>query len=531
MKRLILLPILLLASLLQAQTLDEGNRYLYQERYATAANTFRQLTQKEPLNGEAWLGLAQALTRQQQAATAREALNGAPAEVRSAPSFLVAQGTLALASGQVGEATNYFNEAAKATREKDPAILSAIAQAHLDAESGDAALAREFIQKAIKRNKRDAALYVQLGDAHRKGGNSSEAYQAYREALEVNDRYAPAYHRIGDIFLSQKNAALYLENFNKAVAADGGYAPSLRVLYAYEFSHDPARALELYRQYVAQADGSVQLEYDLADLLYLNKQYNNAITKAEQILQQEGDSAKPRLHKLIAYSRAAKKDTAGAMKSMLAYFDREADSNLLAKDFSLMASLVQAVPGNDSLALTYLERGLAYEKDDAARAAYFKELAAITGEQKNYAAQAKWLGEYYRSSDRATNLDLFNWGLASYRAEDYKGADSVFGLYVEKYPEQSFGYYWQAKSKALQDKEMKAGLAIPAYQKLIEVLQTTPDDANYKRWMVEAYGYLAAYEANTEKDYTEAVGYFEKVLEIDPDNADAKRYISLLDKD
>jgi tetratricopeptide (TPR) repeat protein len=77
---------------------------------------------------------------------------------------------------------------------------------------------------------------------------------------------------------------------------------------------------------------------------------------------------------------------------------------------------------------------------------------------------------------------------------------------------------------------MKYGLAIPVYKKLIDVLQADTANTNYKKWMVEALAYLAAYEANTQKDYSEAVDYFEKVLQIDPENADAKRYIAILEK-
>ena len=134
------------------------------------------------------------------------------------------------------------------------------------------------------------------------------------------------------------------------------------------------------------------------------------------------------------------------------------------------------------------------------------------------------------ASSKATNIDLFNWGLAHYRAGEFAAADSAFGIYVSKYPEQSFGYYWQAKSRALQDKDMTLGVAVPAYQKLIEVLEKNPNDANYKKWLVEAYAYLAAYETNTQKDYAEAVNYFEKVLQVDPENADAKKYIDILEK-
>ena len=77
---------------------------------------------------------------------------------------------------------------------------------------------------------------------------------------------------------------------------------------------------------------------------------------------------------------------------------------------------------------------------------------------------------------------------------------------------------------------MTQGLAVPDYQKLIEVLQKNTNDGNYKKWMVEAYAYLAAYQTNTQKNYAEAVSYFEKVLQVDPENADAKKYIAILEK-
>jgi tetratricopeptide (TPR) repeat protein len=42
---------------------------------------------------------------------------------------------------------------------------------------------------------------------------------------------------------------------------------------------------------------------------------------------------------------------------------------------------------------------------------------------------------------------------------------------------------------------------------------------------------LAAYEVNTKKDFARAIDYFEKVLEMDPENESAKKYIGILEKD
>jgi tetratricopeptide (TPR) repeat protein len=149
---------------------------------------------------------------------------------------------------------------------------------------------------------------------------------------------------------------------------------------------------------------------------------------------------------------------------------------------------------------------------------------------RNYGLESKWLQHYYTENSKATNVDLFNLGIAYYKGGNFVTADSVFGIYIQKYPEQTYGYYWQAKNKALQDKEMKEGLAVPVYQQLADLLEKKPEDQNYKSWLTEAYAYMAAYQANTLKNFAEAIKYFEKLLTVDPGNADAIKYIAVLSK-
>jgi tetratricopeptide (TPR) repeat protein len=514
----------------QAQSLEQGVQEIYYERYASAENTLHKVLQQDPNNSTAWYYLEKDYLLEDELNKAADTLQLAPAGVKSDNWYKVAYGNILLAQGKKDEAANYFNEALKDTKEKNADILNAVAGAHINAKNGDANYAIDLLNKAIKRDKKNASLYVALGDAYLKQQNGSEAFKAYQKAIDINDKYAEAYHKLGEIFVSQKNPEMYVSYFQKAIAADPNYAPSLYSLYVYEFNRNPAKAMEYYKQYMAKSDASIENEYDLADLFYTNKQYDQAIQKADALVKAEGDKVQPRLYKLISYSYAEQKDSAKAFNYMQQYFDKEADSNKVAKDYLLMGNLYAAVNDNDSLAFTYFDKAVALEKDSSELAKYFKRFADLAAANKNFSQQAKWLGKYYSSGENTTNIDLFNWALAHYKAEEYAAADSVFGIYVSKYPEQSFGYYWQAKSKALQDKDMALGLAVPAYQKLIEVLQANPNDANFKNWMVESYAYLAAYETNTQKDYAEAVNYFQKVLEVDPANANAKKYIDILEK-
>ncbi|HEY6503312.1 MAG TPA: hypothetical protein VIZ28_05000, partial [Chitinophagaceae bacterium] len=95
---------------------------------------------------------------------------------------------------------------------------------------------------------------------------------------------------------------------------------------------------------------------------------------------------------------------------------------------------------------------------------------------------------------------------------------------------QGFGYYWRARSNAVLDSAVEKGLAVPHYVKLIEVIGKDTLTSTDKKWLKEAYGYLGSYEANTEKDYPEAISYFEKLLEIDPSNETVVKNIRILEK-
>ncbi len=529
MKKMTLLLVLLVSALaLRAQSLEEGYRYIRYERYASAIGSFRQAIRNEPDNDRVWYALIKSYVLNGQEDRAADTVRKMPAAVQASPFGQAAMGMVLLTQGKGPEASALFEQAIDAGKGKDAGLLWAVADAQALSKGGDPATAVALYLRAIDRDKKNADLWVALGNAYRKVAKGSEAYEAYREALNLDAHHAGALHQIGELFLSQKNPELYLDYFKKAIAADPEYAPSYYKLYVYEFLHDPAKAMAYYRDYAAKSDPSVQHVYNLTDLLYLNREYDAAIRDAAQILHSHKE---PRLYKLIAYSYAAKKDTAKALGYLETYFAVEADSNQLAKDHLAMASFLRTQQAPDSVVMAYLQKGAARETDSAKLADFYRPLYELAARKKDFNSEAKWRAAYYTVAPRTTNLDLFYWGLAHFRAEAFEAADSVFGIYVSKYPEQSFGYYWQAKSKALADSNMHAGIAVPVYEKLIALLEANPNDANYKTWMVEAYSYLAAYEANRNKDKEQAVEYLDKVLDIDPQNETAKKYISILEKE
>jgi tetratricopeptide (TPR) repeat protein len=267
----------------------------------------------------------------------------------------------------------------------------------------------------------------------------------------------------------------------------------------------------------------------VTDLLYSSRKYQEAIQKAQQLIGQQGGVSEPRLYKLIAYSYKELHDSAKALDFMQEYFRKQNDTGFVVKDYETIGEIYDMLNKPDS-AVTYYVKAGTMEKDSVQHRAYAKKLAGLYKKQKDYSNQALWLGMYYDGNTKATNLDLFNWGLAYYMAKEFPMADSVFGLYETKYPEQDFGYYWRARSDAAIDTAMETGMAVPHYLKLIDIAGKDTANRTNRKHLIESYGYIAAYKANTQKDYAGAIDYFGKLLELDPANTDARRYIEILKK-
>lgn len=531
MKRTALfISLITVSAAVAAQSMEEGRNYLENARYASAENTFHTILNQQPDNAEAWCLLTNTYLKQELAGEAADTLALAPADVQDDPYFLVARGGLLLNANKPDSANIFFQQAMDLTRSKDAGILAAIAEAHIEAENGDLMYALQTLDKAQKRDKKNASLLVLQGNAYRRLHKGSEAYQAYQEAIGMDKNSPYAYFQLGRIFLTQKNAEMYLDYFNKSIAADKAFAPAYYALYNHYLYTDPAKAMDYFNQYKSYSDKTPQHDYDQTDLLYLTKQFQPAIEQATRLIARDGEKAPARLYKLVAYSYEELKDSATAINYMQQYFQHEVDSNVILKDYENIGALYIAAGKSDS-AMNYLEKGLDLVKEEKAVRAYYQTLASLAKQTNNSAAEAKWLGKFYTGNEVATNVHLFNWGLASYRAADYAAADSIFGMYSQKYPEQrTYGYYWQARANAAIDTAMTEGRAIPFYQQLVQSIDSTNPSPTDKKWMIEAYNYMAAYETNTKKDYAAAIEYFKKILVIDPANETAQKYAAMLEK-
>lgn len=508
------------------QDVNQAEDLLYYKKYESAENLLNQLIKNNPEDAEAWYLLTSVPDNVITNLEIKTALQNAPAGVKDDPYYLVATGKVFLDESNVQEAEKYFTEALEKTKYKKTEILLAIARAKISSEKGDANQAIDLINRVIKKDKHNAELYTELGKAYRKLNNGTEAFKAFRQAIDIDKTFAESYYLTGMIFRTQNNSDLYLEYFNKAIQVDPKYAPAYYQLYSHYYFRNVNTAKDYLEKYIALSDHKIENDYDYTDILYLTKNYKQAIDLAKKLIETDKEKTPARIYKLIAYSYQESNDHDRAFDYMHQYFRMAPDSILIAKDFILVADLYLEKQKIDT-AIFFYKVGTELEQDSNSIIRYYKTLAELTKQQKDYSERAMWLGKYYEANSKSTNVDLFNWGLAWFQAGNYEKADSVFAMYSEKYPQQVFGYYWRGRSNAAIDSTMKQGLAIPHYLKVVEIGEADTT-GNSRRQLIEAYGYLAGYEVNENKNYTKAIEYFEKLLQLDPDNEQAKKYVKIL---
>ncbi len=526
MKKIISISIFFICISSVAQNVKDAKKLLYYKKSQTAQEVLHQVLMSEPHNDEAWYLLTEAYCSQGAKDKILDRLRTAPEGIRTEPYFLAAMGMALLQQSEISEAERYFSQVLEKTKYKSPKILLAVARAKVIAEKGDANQAIDLLIKAIKKDKNNPELYTELGKAYRKLLNGTEAFKAFGQAINADKQFAEAYYLTGMIFRTQNNSDLYLEYFNKAITADPNYAPAYYQLYFHYYFRNGNTAKSYLEKYITLADHSIQNDYDYTDILYLTKNYKEAIAHATRLIETQKDMTPARIYKLIAYSYEESNDHKMSFDYMLRYFDKAPDSILIAKDFILLAELYHEKQKIDS-AIFFYRVGAELEQDKNSVIKYYKTLAELSRQQKDYREMAYWLGKYYNANEKSTNIDLFNWGIAWFQSGNFQKSDSVFAIYSEKYPDQDFGHYWRARSNAAIDTSMESGLAVPHYFKVIEIGERDTTMKS-KKHLIEAYGYLAGYEANQNKNYEAAIEYFEKLLQLDPDNEQAKKYVQIL---
>lgn len=525
----LLVTALLAGQVIWAQSVEQGKKFYYYERFKSAREAFEKNLNEKPGNEDAAYWLGQTLIEQKDIKGAKDIYQKALAVNGSAPLILVGMGHVELLEGKTADARQRFETAISITKGKNIDVLNAIGKANAESKEGDANYAIEKLNQATNvKGFKDPSVYINMGNAYRKLADGGGAVTAYSKALTTDPKYAAGKYYTGRIYLSQNNKDIFLPAFEEATQVDPAYAPAFRELYYYYYFRDVNRAIDYLDKYIATTDQTPEIEYERTSVLFAASKFQDAINKAKANLAAQGTAATPKYYRLIAHAYDAMKDSVNALNSIKEFIGKAPQDMLLPADFELVGNLELKFPEKEASALVNLQKALDMDTSKTNKLITADKVATILDKRGKLKEAAEWKGKAYGFNPEPSKQDLFYTGYAFIKAQEYVIADSLFGIYATKYPDETFGFYWQARAKSVLDSTGEKGLAVPSFLKFIELAEK--DTAKNKSTLITAYGYMASYSANVLKDKTAAIGYFEKILGLDPANADAQRYKEILQK-
>ncbi len=526
----LVLVTLLAANFAKAQTIEEGRAFLYYEKYISAKNVFQKLVDANPNNVDAvyWLGQTLIAPQDDKNIAGAEAIYQKALMANSnSPLLIAGMGHVRLLQGKTQDARAQFETAISLSQGKNVAVLNAIgfANADFDSKEGDGAYAVEKLKQAvaIKAGSKDPDVLTNLGDAYRKVGDGGSAKTTYDAALVANPNYARAKYRTGRIYQSQGRGQeeIFMPYYNAAIAMDPNYTPVYWTLFQYYYETDVTKAAGYLDKYLA-AKGSDEPNscFLKAQMKYGQALYADAISASNACIASAGANPYPNLYGLIAYSSYKLGDFAGAKANFDLYFQKQKPAKLGPLDYKTYAEVLMKFPGNETLAGTFIDKAVELDSTMDGKVGILKSTADTLAARKQYKDAADWYAKILNIKPAPSKVDMYNAGYNYNKGGEYQKSIDIFNKYIQKYPDESFGYYMNAKNYVKLDSFDVYGLGLGNYIKITNMTNQIKDKPGEKDRIKGSLRYLIEYYANTRGIKDSALYYTNLGITLDAADSD-----------
>ena len=545
-----------MATPLLAQDVQTALKDVEAERYTKAGQTLTQLATSSPTaDNQFYLGYYYLRSGQVDKAKATFE-KGAAADPKNQLNNIGLAG-VALAKSDGATAKTLIDNAVAQTKSKNQDVLIRGAEMYTLSEQpkqNDPAAALSLLTVADEKDKKNenAEIEMLMGDAYFLKNDGGNAITKYENALAISPTLAEANYKIGRLYLRGKNYTKAQEFFKLAIQGDPEFAPTYRA-YADALANSRAykAAAQNYELYV-QKSGTTDPEQllDIARYKFLAQDYQGAITYLDQL---KGKINNPIIDRMYGWANTALGKNQEAVES-LNKFISTAPQKVMVDDYKYLgrAYAQLGTPEGDSLSIVNLEKAAPMDTTEN----LYREIAKKYYDTKRYDKAADYYAKTIKNDKKPLNNDfLFN-GLANYQYGFRVGrdttaapmdtaqirvakqmyflrADSAFAQMaqqVEKTAGETYplAYYYRGQSNYYAYPSaisLSTGSAVPFYEKFIELANAETDAAkkqSYQKNLITSYKFLASYNL-AKKDDAKAKEYFNKVLELDPNDADVKK--------
>ena len=297
-------------------------------------------------------------------------------------------------------------------------------------------------------------------------------------------------------------------------------------------------------QYYTQVDKSQMEDYQLVDFAlsyFLKGEFEKSLE-----ISQFGNNKFPRnpaLNRISFFDLTNLKRYDEALQYAHKLFNESDETKITESDY-LYYGYAHLGKGNYDDAIAMFQKSIENNKDNEAdKNDAMKNIAEAYKKKGDYTNAISTYEKYLDNLKQKTANDInilatmyMSEAADSTIAEDkkkiyYAKADSIYGEMATNMPSVAdYATLQRAHIGYALDPETKTGLAKPHYEKLIELINAKPtkDETDNER-LIESYRYMGYYFL-LKKDKANSVMYWNKILEIDPENAMAKQALGLAEQ-
>ncbi len=416
---------------------------------------------------------------------------------------------------------------------KNAEVLVGIGRAYFEAK--DTANAKTYANYAIKANKNYGAGYILLGDIEVVKDDGGAAAGWYQQAIYFDPKNPDGYFKYANIYRgrSPEEAVSKLNELRAQRPDIVVDALAARILYS-------SNRLEQSLDYYDKVTDKSKLE-DVDITNYATEAW--MLQKREKSLEMaryglSKNARKAAWNRLVFYNLTDMGQTEEALKYADALFNASDSAKISGFDYTYYGTALKNAKQYEK-AIEMLKKALAENKDNADLLnSNKKSLSDAYLAMEDFDNATLYYEEYLKNVQKTTASDMA--GLATIytnmaakltgdqKIDALKKADAVYAQLGEKFPENiDFANFMRARVNSNLDPETKEGLAKPFYEAIVHSLADKSDrDRADNARLSEAYRYLGYYYL-VKDDKATADGYWNKVLEIDPNNATAKQALGI----
>lgn len=527
-----------------AQTHKEGEEYYRADQFSNA----KELLQRNYNNSgtdkavsEYYLGLI--CLHDGNPSEAQEHFNKGVSLNPEYPYNYVGLGEVALKNGQKKEAENYFKEAKKFSK-KDASLDIAIARAYYNV---DPVVYGKEIDKNVVQAQKDspkqgpaftnADIYLFEGDRKNDNKDFGGAGNAYEMATTYNPNATEAYVKYANLF-TQVNPQYAINMLSKLLQVNPNSALGQRELAnAYYNAGKYKEAASQYDKYVKNPNHFKQDEDRLAFLLFVDGQYQAGYDFATQLLQQDPSNfTAQRFQFMNAAQIQSMQDQLVPLAEALVASHKANPENVFAPiDYNLISEELSNA-GRAEEGQVLLEEAIA---NDPNNRDYYKQLAMVFVKENNLPKASEAFQGYLDNTENPTYNDYIQQATYAFYAgvQNQKDNPDVANKYydmaqgsAEKAAALAPNFTRPLKmkgdiAKQKVSEDQVASAAVPFYTEGIALFES---NANPSRNDIsdakEMYNYMGNYYLD-QKDVPTAVIYFNKYLDLDPENEAYRKFV------